>query len=186
MSQRCFKTEKNRNVNCFTSLFLLYSISKGFPKKNKTQLSFYINFSKITYLQNEKRKLIVHTKDVVREIAIMKKLDHKNVVKLYEIINDSEHEKIYMGNFTFILTSYLPLLTFKTVMEYISGGPILKLSDKSPSEPLPLDIVRSYFRDIICGVEYCKEFSFSQFSKVLTTNFKISAQTKNYSQRHKT
>ena len=35
--------------------------------------------------------------DVVREIAIMKKLDHPNVLHLHEIINDSDHERLYMG-----------------------------------------------------------------------------------------
>ena len=35
--------------------------------------------------------------DVVREIAIMKTLDHPNVLHLHEIINDSDHERLYMG-----------------------------------------------------------------------------------------
>lgn len=35
--------------------------------------------------------------DVLREIAIMKKLDHPNVIKLYEVIDDEEGDKLYMG-----------------------------------------------------------------------------------------
>ena len=31
----------------------------------------------------------------------MKQLDHKNVVKLHEIINDSDHDKLYMGQFDY-------------------------------------------------------------------------------------
>ena len=34
---------------------------------------------------------------VLREIAIMKKLEHPNVVELYEVIEDPEVDKIYMG-----------------------------------------------------------------------------------------
>lgn len=36
---------------------------------------------------------------VYREIAIMKKLDHPNVVKLVEVLNDQEADYLYMGRF---------------------------------------------------------------------------------------
>lgn len=42
-----------------------------------------------------------------REVAIMKKIDHPNLVKLYEVIDDPEDEKIYM------------------VMEYMQKGAIM-------------------------------------------------------------
>ena len=35
--------------------------------------------------------------DVNKEIAIMKKLNHKNVIKLFEIIENPEIDKIYLG-----------------------------------------------------------------------------------------
>jgi [calcium/calmodulin-dependent protein kinase] kinase len=35
--------------------------------------------------------------DVLREIAIMKKLDHPNVVQLHEVIDDEEGDKLYMS-----------------------------------------------------------------------------------------
>jgi len=35
--------------------------------------------------------------NVMKEIAIMKKLDHPNVVKLHEVIDDEEEDKLYMG-----------------------------------------------------------------------------------------
>ena len=41
---------------------------------------------------------------VYREIAIMKKLDHPNVTKLVEVLDDPEDDNLYMGKF---LTSRL-------------------------------------------------------------------------------
>ena len=36
--------------------------------------------------------------DVKTEIAIMKKLNHPNLIKLHEVIDDNRAEQLYMGN----------------------------------------------------------------------------------------
>ncbi|KAN0011962.1 hypothetical protein ACTFIU_000181 [Dictyostelium citrinum] len=71
--------------------------------------------------------------DVLKEIAIMKKMNHINVVKLYEVINDPQEEYIYI------------------VMEYIEGGSIMSTNEASE------DLARKYFRDIVFGLEYLHE-----------------------------
>ena len=38
---------------------------------------------------------------VYREIAILKKLDHPNVVKLVEVVDDPEEDNLYMGESIF-------------------------------------------------------------------------------------
>ena len=35
--------------------------------------------------------------NVIREIAIMKKLNHQNICRIYEIINDPKDPNIYLG-----------------------------------------------------------------------------------------
>lgn len=37
--------------------------------------------------------------EVAKEIAVMKKLDHPNVVRLHEVIDDEDKDKLYMGEF---------------------------------------------------------------------------------------
>ena len=41
---------------------------------------------------------------VYREIAILKKLDHPNVVKLVEVLDDPTEDNLYLGNFSYPLT----------------------------------------------------------------------------------
>ena len=45
--------------------------------------------------------------NVLKEIAIMKKLDHPHVVQLHEVIDDVDRDKLYMGKFTKNKTIFL-------------------------------------------------------------------------------
>lgn len=69
-----------------------------------------------------------------REIAILKKLDHPNIVKLVEVIDDVNDDKVYL------------------VLEYVKHGSVL--SGDTKTKPLGEEKARNYFRDIISGVEY--------------------------------
>ena len=61
---------------------------------------------------------------VYREIAIMKKLDHPNVCKLHEVLDDPEDDNLYMGKFNILYTiSYIfeirkPKKHFFTVFQF--------------------------------------------------------------------
>lgn len=66
--------------------------------------------------------------ELMKEMAVMKKLDHPNVVKLYEVIHDPEQKLLVM------------------VMEFLPGGSIVKSTLPGLSEPLPEDVARGYFR----------------------------------------
>lgn len=57
---------------------------------------YYLNITLIIFFQ----KVMVVTnalQDVLREIAIMKKLDHPNVIKLYEVLDDPEEDKMFLS-----------------------------------------------------------------------------------------
>ena len=64
--------------------------------------------------------------DIRREIAILKKLDHPNVVKLIEVLDDPREDDLVLGPCTVVihtlcLINLLSLLSY-TVFEYISNG----------------------------------------------------------------
>ncbi|KAI8322513.1 Pkinase-domain-containing protein [Martensiomyces pterosporus] len=72
---------------------------------------------------------------VKREIAILKKCRHPNVVRLREVIDDAHARRIYL------------------VIEYMDGGEIL-WRDENNLPVMSADEARRVFRDLVLGVEY--------------------------------
>lgn len=79
---------------------------------------------------------------VYREMGLMKKFTHINVLKLYEIIEEETIDKVYM------------------VMDYCQRGPIMEWNSKTRRFFFPWTSeiteyqLRKIFRDIVCGLEY--------------------------------
>ncbi|XP_025963027.2 calcium/calmodulin-dependent protein kinase kinase 1 [Dromaius novaehollandiae] len=70
---------------------------------------------------------------VYQEIAILKKLDHVNIVKLIEVLDDPAEDNLYM------------------VFDLLRKGPVMEV----PCErPFGEEQARLYFRDIVLGIEY--------------------------------
>ncbi|XP_066465633.1 calcium/calmodulin-dependent protein kinase kinase 2 isoform X2 [Tiliqua scincoides] len=70
---------------------------------------------------------------VYQEIAILKKLDHPNVVKLVEVLDDPSEDHLYM------------------VFELVKKGPVMEVPNL---KPLTEDQARFYFQDLMKGIEY--------------------------------
>lgn len=75
---------------------------------------------------------------VRREIAIMKKLDHPNIVSLIEVLDDPVTDKLYM------------------ILEWCEKGVILPgdYSDGNMPSPYSEEQCRLFFRDMVLGTEY--------------------------------
>lgn len=89
----------------------------------------------------------------------MKNLDHPNVIKLYEVIDDEEGDKLYMGN----------LIDSKCfiVMDYAEHGEVLKWDildcifhpyDKD-KDTLSEQEIKKILRHCIRGLNYCNLLS---------------------------
>ena len=73
---------------------------------------------------------------IKEEIAIMKKLDHPNLVSLYEVLDDPTQDSLYM------------------VMEMCKKGVVMRVGLDQRADPYPDDLCRYWFRDLILGIEY--------------------------------
>lgn len=71
---------------------------------------------------------------IKQEIAVMKRLQHQNIVGLREVIDDNNARKIFL------------------IQEFMEGGPLMP--DAETVEPLDVATARRYFRDILRGVCY--------------------------------
>lgn len=73
---------------------------------------------------------------IKEEIAIMKKLNHNNVVSLIEVLDDPGEDSLYM------------------VLEMCKKGVVMKVGLDEPAEPYEEETCRCWFRDMILGMEY--------------------------------
>jgi len=72
--------------------------------------------------------------DVMREISIMSRLQHPNIVRLYEVIDNPNDDKMYL------------------VLEHLPGG--VSMAGSVYNTPLSEETSRKYMRDILNGLEY--------------------------------
>ncbi|XP_030847475.1 calcium/calmodulin-dependent protein kinase kinase 1 isoform X2 [Strongylocentrotus purpuratus] len=70
---------------------------------------------------------------VYQEIAILKKLDHPNIVKLFEVLDDPNTDYLYM------------------VFELVEKGPVMEVPSDNPLSEM---LAWTYFRDIVQGIEF--------------------------------
>ncbi|KAI9750760.1 MAG: hypothetical protein M4579_006317 [Chaenotheca gracillima] len=73
---------------------------------------------------------------IQEEIAIMKKLNHDNLVPLIEVLDDPEEDSLYM------------------VLEMCKKGVIMKVGLEDKADGYDPEKCRCYFRDLLLGAEY--------------------------------
>lgn len=100
-----------------------------------------------------------------QEIAIMKKLDHQNLVQLIEVLDDPEEDSLYM------------------VMEMCKKGVVMSVGLDDDAPPKTEEQCRLWFRDLILAIEYCMPYKLTvaKASCQLTLH---SARAGCHSQRH--
>ena len=77
----------------------------------------------------------------------MKKLNHENVIKLIEVLDDPKGDSLYMGIFCGEI-----MLTI--VIEYCKHGTVMDIGLDTRAKPYSHEEARNLFRDLILGIEY--------------------------------
>jgi len=75
---------------------------------------------------------------IKEEIAIMKKLNHPNLVSLIEVLDDPDEDSLYM------------------VLEMCKKGVVMKVGLGEIADGYDSERCRHWFRDLILGIEYCE------------------------------
>ena len=130
--------EGNEIVNQYIMVETLGSGAFGTVKKAKSKDDGEFYAIKVLNKKKLKRKRVGRfgnaLQTVAREIAIWKKLDHANVVPLYEVIDSKMSQSIYL------------------VSALVDGGAVMP--DDLVCDPLPASRAQKIFRGLIAAVDY--------------------------------
>lgn len=133
--------EGNKMINQYSMICVLGKGAYGKVKLAmdvRTNQPFAIKIMSKSQLQRMRKNNGENAMDDVRkEVAIMKKLTNKNVVRLFEVIDDPNSDKIFL------------------VLEYLPNGPIIKvLPTGQTNGALSEEKARGYFRDALSGLSF--------------------------------
>ncbi|XP_024132272.1 calcium/calmodulin-dependent protein kinase kinase 1b isoform X1 [Oryzias melastigma] len=110
-----------------------YAMKVVSKKKLMRQCGFLRRLPPANLQQDAYPKGMLPLERIYREIAILKKLDHHNVVKLVEVLDDPDEDGLHMA------------------FELMTKGPVIEIP---ADEPLKEGQARFYFRDLVLGIEY--------------------------------
>ena len=133
----CSKGAKGKQINNYLIIKMLGVGQYGKVYKAEDQQSFEIRAIKA--IERKRLKRIGGGEDPkVHEIQVLKKMCHRHVVRLHEVIDDPQNSKIFL------------------VMDYLPGGTI---ADKIAASENGLDLVlvKKYFRQLVSALHYCHE-----------------------------
>ncbi|GAA5795642.1 kinase-like domain-containing protein [Helicostylum pulchrum] len=75
--------------------------------------------------------------DLVRgEMAVLKKLNHPHIVRLFEVLDDPSGDSLYM------------------VFEMMHKGVLMEIEVDQVAKPFSEDVARRYFKEMMLGIEY--------------------------------
>ncbi|GAA5953246.1 hypothetical protein JCM21900_004462 [Sporobolomyces salmonicolor] len=106
------------------------SVARDGPRRNKS-----LRMAKNRKASSQGSGGIGADDKVKREVAIMKRLDHPNIVRLKEVIDDAKSKKVFM------------------VLEFMAGGQVV-WQDENKQPAMTVDEARRTFRDVVLGLEY--------------------------------
>ena len=96
---------------------------------------------------------------LTREVAVWKKLKHENICRLVEVINDPEHDDVYL------------------ISEFVAGGTLLE--DTQNPDPLPEILTVRFIRQVVAGLLYMHKSAGVAHRDIKPGNILVSERTVN-------
>jgi serine/threonine protein kinase len=95
----------------------------------------YLADGKLAVKQMQRRARVDVEQEAQTEVAMMKKLNHRNIAKCIALIHANDH-------------------LFYIVMEYCNGGTLEHARQKFPGGKVPAVTLRNWARQLVCGLSY--------------------------------
>jgi serine/threonine protein kinase len=131
------KLEKKNGYFRINNYTLIDKIGQGSYGKVYQAIDENNNIYAIKVINKINNKLCKYElQNIQKEIAIMKKLRHKNIVSLYEVIDDPTEKRVYI------------------VMQYIENGPIMIRNSDDTYNILPENKIKIYIYQLTAGLQY--------------------------------
>ena len=126
-------SDGNKTINQYT---IISDIGRG--SFSKVKLAFDNNSDSPRAVKIMRKSQVRRDSGMIRELAVMKKTNHKNIVNLFEVIDEPGTGKVYF------------------ILEFIAGGPVahIKLNGHLKEEVFSYQRVHSILVDVASGLEY--------------------------------
>mmetsp|Transcript_66155 Transcript_66155/g.137868 ORF Transcript_66155/g.137868 Transcript_66155/m.137868 type:complete len:430 (-) Transcript_66155:64-1353(-) len=101
------------------------------------------------------RKVRNGQENLKREIKCLRKLKHKNIIQLHEVIDEMENDKVYLVFELANLLSLQDLIDMQRQAQYKLEGPQGAESNAQDPRAIPYPYARNVFKQLMCGLEAC-------------------------------
>ena len=136
--------ENNKKINIINGYTVKHTLGQGSYGKVKlvedtiTRVKFAMKIINRSILKRYSIGSSSNTNEkdaLMREVTLMKQMRHPNIVNLIEVIDDPQHDFLYI------------------ISQYCDGGTVMS-SSLGKHNALPLNVAHTYFRDLIRGVAF--------------------------------
>jgi len=129
-------------------------------KRNNKEIDRYAQLAENARNRDPQRlspvnKVKTNEKKIRREIAILRRLNHPNVVSLIEVLDDPTKKRVHIGNPWLMYQLFDVIDISILVMEYLGGGDLeWRTTNHEPVQTV-LQSTR-IIRDVMLGLRYCR------------------------------
>ncbi|KAG4304999.1 hypothetical protein PORY_001674 [Pneumocystis oryctolagi] len=137
---RCIDTLTGKAIKDFSKIRLRKAYEFSCFKKPRSISNSFVSDHVSFYRNSSNHSQKDNPLDFIqKEVTIMKKINHRNIVRLIEVLDDPHGDSLYMAN---------------KVLEMCEKGVVMNMDINNVVSPYSESKCRKWFRDLILGIEY--------------------------------